>query len=310
MIVTGTEGGQWGDICYVSSVFRHHIAGNLNVFKRIKHLVGVETRSGESNFLFTRGIGVVEIKSSNEMLRIQSVFYAPELDQNVLSLDQLTLQGYTVNFLFTRGIGVVEIKSSNEMLRIQSVFYAPELDQNVLSLDQLTLQGYTVNKSGDTCKIFPMFSTLVTHSVNNMNGLTKEEELGLKEKKRVIDASTVNDEYKEKYLNSYFEDLNPSSQEPDWSQMIIHAMEFHDFTDCKSLLDMMEDGEFMFKYKHELETKFEEMLTWFIEVKLGITTRPIPPYASDNRKVDLLGLYMVVKRDRGYRTVTDTTYGR
>ncbi|KAF5818920.1 putative transcription factor & chromatin remodeling ARID family [Helianthus annuus] len=87
--------------------------------------------------------------------------------------------------------------------------------------------------------------------------------------------------------------------------MIIHAMEFHDFSDCKSLLDMMKDGEFVFKYNHELETKFEEMLTWFIEARLGITTRPIPPYASDNMKVDLLRLYMVVKRDRGYRNVTD-----
>ncbi|KAF5761223.1 putative transcription factor & chromatin remodeling ARID family [Helianthus annuus] len=138
-----------------------------------------------------------------------------------------------------------------------------------------------------------------------MNGLTKEEELGLKDKQRVIDSSAMNDEYKENYLNSYFEDLNLSIQEPDWSQMIIHAMEFHDFYDCKSLLDMMEDGEFVCKYKHELETKFEEMLTWFIKVRLGITTRPILPYASHNRKVDLLGLYMVVKRDGGYRNVTD-----
>ncbi|KAJ0591847.1 putative transcription factor & chromatin remodeling ARID family [Helianthus annuus] len=150
-----------------------------------------------------------------------------------------------------------------------------------------------------------MFSAPVMNSVNNVNGLTKEEELGLKEKQRVIDASAVNDEYKENYLNSYFEDLDLSMQQPDWSQMIIHAMEFHDFTDCKSLLDTMEDGEFVFKYKHELETKFEEMLTWFIKVKLGITTRPIPPYASDNRKVDLLGLYVMVKRDGGYRNATD-----
>ncbi|KAJ0605134.1 putative transcription factor & chromatin remodeling ARID family [Helianthus annuus] len=150
-----------------------------------------------------------------------------------------------------------------------------------------------------------MFSAPVMNSVNNVNGLTKEEELGLKEKQRLIDLSAVNDEHKENYLNSYFEDLNLTTQEPNWSQMIIHAMEFHDFSDCKSLLNMMEDGEFVFKYNHELETKFAEILTWFIEARLGITTRPIPPYASDNRKVDLLRLYMVVKRDGGYRNVTD-----
>ncbi|KAJ0736131.1 putative transcription factor & chromatin remodeling ARID family [Helianthus annuus] len=87
--------------------------------------------------------------------------------------------------------------------------------------------------------------------------------------------------------------------------MIIRAMEFHDFSDCKSLLDMIEDGEFVFKYKHELEGKFEEMVTWFINVKLGISSRPIPPFAADNRKVDLLGLYVVVERDGGYRNVTN-----
>ncbi|MFS7927365.1 putative transcription factor & chromatin remodeling ARID family [Helianthus anomalus] len=191
------------------------------------------------------------------------------------------------------------------MLRMQSVFYSPELDRNILSLDQLTLQGCTVKKSGDTCKIYPMSSAPVANSVNDVNGLTEEEELGIKEKQRVIELSAVNEEHKENYLNSYFEDLKLSTQEPDWSQMIIRAMEFHDFFDCKSLLDMMEDGEFVFKYKHELEGKFEEMLTWFINVKLGITTRPIPPYAADNRKVDLLGLYMVVKRDGGYQNVID-----
>ncbi|MFS7914676.1 hypothetical protein Hanom_Chr02g00156341 [Helianthus anomalus] len=84
---------------------------------------------------------------------------------------------------------------------------------------------------------------------------------------RVIDSSVVNDEYKENYVNSYFEDLNLSTQEPDWSQMIICAMEFHDFSDCKSLLEMMED--FVFNYKHELEGKFEEMLTWCINVMEG-----------------------------------------
>ncbi|KAM0044530.1 putative transcription factor & chromatin remodeling ARID family [Helianthus debilis subsp. tardiflorus] len=68
---------------------------------------------------------------------------------------------------------------------------------------------------------------------------------------------------------------------------------------------MMEDSKFVFKYKHELKIKFEEMLTWFITLKLGISTRPIPPYATNNKRLDLLGLYMVVERDGGYRNVTD-----
>ncbi|KAF5771273.1 putative transcription factor interactor and regulator CCHC(Zn) family [Helianthus annuus] len=134
LIVTGTEGGMWGDIWYVSNSFSQHYADNINVFKRIKHLVGVETNSGENEFLFMRGIGVVEVKSNNERLLIQSVIYTPELDRNVLSMNQLTLQ------------------------------------------------GFTVKRVGDTCKIFPMFSSPIINTVNEITGLSKEDELGLKRK--------------------------------------------------------------------------------------------------------------------------------
>ncbi|MFS7918190.1 hypothetical protein Hanom_Chr03g00197931 [Helianthus anomalus] len=53
---------------------------------------------------------------------------------------------------------------------------------------------------------------------------------------------SVDDELKNDYLNSYFETLNVSNEdENEWSQMIIRALEFHDFVDCKALLDMIDD---------------------------------------------------------------------
>ncbi|MFS7993810.1 hypothetical protein Hanom_Chr12g01098471 [Helianthus anomalus] len=102
-----------------------------------------------------------------------------------------------------------------------------------------------------------MFSTPMINTVNDVNGLTKEDELGLSEKQRMIELCSVNEEFKENYLNSYFESRNVSNDdENDWSLMIIRAPEFHDFADCKSLLDMIDDGDFVFKYKHDLEKKF------------------------------------------------------
>ncbi|MFS7921364.1 hypothetical protein Hanom_Chr03g00235941 [Helianthus anomalus] len=56
-----------------------------------------------------------------------------------------------------------------------------------------------------------MFSAPVMNIVNNVNGLTKEEEVGLKEKQRVVELNDVNEKYKENYLDFYFEDLNLSS---------------------------------------------------------------------------------------------------
>ncbi|KAJ0813676.1 putative transcription factor & chromatin remodeling ARID family [Helianthus annuus] len=198
------------------------------------------------------------------------------------------------------------MKSGNNTLRIQSVFYSPELDRNILDLDQLTLQGFTVRKSGDTCKIFPVFSSPVINTVNDVSGLTKEDELGLREKQRIIELCSVNEEFEENYLNSYFESLNVSNDdENDWSWMIIRALEFHDFADCKALLDMIDDRDFVFKYKYDLEKKFEEMVGWFLNEKMGISSRPIPPLMSDERRIDLLGLYVMVERDGGYQSVTN-----
>ncbi|KAM0011504.1 putative transcription factor interactor and regulator CCHC(Zn) family [Helianthus debilis subsp. tardiflorus] len=256
MIVVGTEGGLWSDIWYVSSVFKHHMAGNLNVFKRIKHIIGVDTQSGENNFLFTRGVGSVEIKTGNETMRIQSVFYSPELDRNVLSIDQLTMQ------------------------------------------------GFTVNKNGDTCKIYPMFSIPVDNSMNEASGLTREEEIGLQEKQNIIEENVHDNEFKERYLNSYFEDLDLSSHEPDWNMMIVKNMEFNEFEDCVAFINLLDDREFGVKYKHMLDSKFEELVKWFLFNYMEIKNRPVPPVASHKRKVNLLSLYLLVAADGGYKTVT------
>ncbi|MFS7942003.1 hypothetical protein Hanom_Chr06g00482961 [Helianthus anomalus] len=156
-------------------------------------------------------------------------------------------------------------------------FYTPELDRNVLSMDQLMLQGYTVKVNGEKCQIYPMFSTPISNIKNDVTGLTKDEEIGERGRRIVINDSSVHEGYKADYLNAYFENLNMSSMEPDWNIMIIRAIEFHDFSNCKSLLDMLEDAEYALKYKHELETKFEEMVKWFLINSLGINTRSVHP---------------------------------
>ncbi|MFS7905195.1 putative transcription factor & chromatin remodeling ARID family [Helianthus anomalus] len=61
----------------------------------------------------------------------------------------------------------------------------------------------------------------------------------------------------------------------------------HDFQDCKALLEMLEDNGYTLKEK------------------LEIHTRLIPAYASDNRKINLLELYMIIKREGGHQRVTE-----
>ncbi|KAJ0678364.1 putative transcription factor interactor and regulator CCHC(Zn) family [Helianthus annuus] len=256
-MVTGTDGGFWSEIWYVSKSFKRHYSGNLDMFKRIKKMYDVETQTGECNFYFVKGIGVVEVMTGTEKILIQSVFYTPDIDRNVLSLDQLITQGYTVKF------------------------------------------------SGDHCKIYPTFSISVINRKNDISGHTREDDIGNSEKEVVLKSESEYETFKNEYLNQYFESLNISAEEPDWNVMILKAMSFNEFQDCKALLDMLDDDGYVGKYKFFIEKKFEEMIDWFLKVKLEINTRPLPAYAENNRKVSLLDLYLAVKREGGHRRVTD-----
>ncbi|MFS8027192.1 putative transcription factor & chromatin remodeling ARID family [Helianthus anomalus] len=121
----------------------------------------------------------------------------------------------------------------------------------------------------------------------------------------MLRSETEYEKFKNDYLNSYFQSLNISTKEPDWNIMILQAMSFNEFQDCKALLDMLEDDGYVGKYKYFIEKKFEEMVDWFLKVKLEINTRPLPAYAENNRKVSLLDLYLAVEREGGHRQVTD-----
>ncbi|KAM0000128.1 putative transcription factor & chromatin remodeling ARID family [Helianthus debilis subsp. tardiflorus] len=152
--------------------------------------------------------------------------------------------------------------------------------------------------------IFPTFSVPVLNKRNEISGLAKEDEIDMKGKQSIINHGSEHDEYKTDYLNSYFENMNLSSHEHDWNIMILQAMKFNEFQYSKALLDMLEDVDYVCKIKFDLEIKFDEMVEWFIKIKLEISTRPIPAYASDNKKINLLELYMVVKREGGHMNVT------
>ncbi|KAF5781879.1 putative transcription factor & chromatin remodeling ARID family [Helianthus annuus] len=127
----------------------------------------------------------------------------------------------------------------------------------------------------------------------------------LAEKWRMMDMETEFMMFKRKYLNDYFSKLEISSNEPDWNVMILQTMKFKDFLDCKALLDMIDDDDYVRKYKFILKAKFEEMVEWFITERLGITTRPVPAYASNNRRICLLDMYLIIEREGGYRYVTE-----
>ncbi|MFS8020954.1 putative transcription factor & chromatin remodeling ARID family [Helianthus anomalus] len=149
-----------------------------------------------------------------------------------------------------------------------------------------------------------MFCTPLLNKKNCLTGLTREDEMGAKEKQCIIEKQFGHETFKSDYLNEYFEKVNLSSNEPDWNVMILQSMKFNEFQDCKALLDMLDEGEYVAKYKYYIEGKFEDMIDWFLRVQMGISSRPIPVFMGNNKRVNLLDLYMIVTREGGHRTVT------
>ncbi|KAJ0447789.1 putative transcription factor interactor and regulator ARID family [Helianthus annuus] len=256
-ILDGTDGRYWSDMWYVSKSLKRHFCYNIDMFKRIKNMSHVETKTGENHFFFVRGVGIVDVMSGSENMRIQSVLYTTDIDRNILSYDQLITQGFTVKFM------------------------------------------------GERCKIYPTFSVPINNKRNSHSGMTKEEELGESEKQCVLAKGNEHEKYRADFLNDYFEKLNLSASEPDWNILILQAMKFNNFGDCKALLDMLDDVEYFLKYKYYLDVTFEKMVEWFLKVKLEVQSRPLPAVISNNRKVGLLDLYMAVKREGGHRRVTE-----
>ncbi|MFS7928800.1 hypothetical protein Hanom_Chr04g00324981 [Helianthus anomalus] len=71
--------------------------------------------------------------------------------------------------------------------------------------------------------------------------MTREDEIGKLEKQVMISRDSEHEKFKTEFLNEYFESLNISTNEPDWNVLILQAMSFKEFQDCKALLDMLDD---------------------------------------------------------------------
>ncbi|MFS7955785.1 hypothetical protein Hanom_Chr07g00646671 [Helianthus anomalus] len=105
--------------------------------------------------------------------------------------------------------------------------------------------------------------------------MTREDEIGKLEKQFMINRDSKHEKFKTEFLNEYFESLNISTNDPDWNVLILQAMTFKEFQDCKAPLDMLDDEDYALKYKYYLETTFSNMVDWFLKEKLGINSRPL-----------------------------------
>ncbi|GJZ42978.1 ribonuclease H-like domain, reverse transcriptase, RNA-dependent DNA polymerase [Tanacetum coccineum] len=112
-MVEGTDEGNWDHIWYVSKNLDRYLCSNKFLFGKLKEKFGIKKLQGMGKFLFTHGIGEINMRYGNEILCIPGVHYAPEVTLNVLSESQLEAQG-------------VELNYNNNRCRLSYMFKHPE----------------------------------------------------------------------------------------------------------------------------------------------------------------------------------------
>ncbi|GKC03894.1 ARID DNA-binding domain-containing protein, partial [Tanacetum coccineum] len=96
-MIEGTNEGTWNETWYVTSAYKFHMCPTRQLFKRLKYkfeMIGKEET--EKKFIFSYGTGDVIMEAREGNFLIPNVHYTPEVTLNVLSLDLLKEQGYTV----------------------------------------------------------------------------------------------------------------------------------------------------------------------------------------------------------------------
>ena len=96
-MVEDTNGQTWNEIWYVSKQYKYHMCPRRKLFNDVEYKFKMMGREeNERKFIFSYGIGNVTIKTKNGDLIVSHVQYTPEVSLNLLSLELLETQGFSV----------------------------------------------------------------------------------------------------------------------------------------------------------------------------------------------------------------------
>ncbi|KAL9996426.1 putative transcription factor interactor and regulator CCHC(Zn) family [Helianthus debilis subsp. tardiflorus] len=303
-IVKDTCGGKWDSIWVVDPTFKTHMTGNRNLFKCFKRHFGVVTNESKKDVSFVHGIGEVRVPVDGKDKTIPCVSYAPKLDRNVLSLEQLLFQGIET---VTMGEKCVLKK----MFGCRSKGYDIYEDKSETDLEQDYLDAFYDNLGVD-------------------NGYKKEKEefqecLGdyyerefekSKNKKKVYDErpsarKVVYSKKAKKALMIYIEGEkdNPRQSRQMLREWAITLSQLEEdvvergliMESCVEPGDLITLHEEVKKHPRFFDAPFKEILVWFITNFLGIVCeKAMPPELIDGRDLSLILLHRIVNNNGGF----------
>ena len=101
-VVQGRDKEDWNNIWYVSKIHKFHMCPRRVLFNDVKYkfkMIG--KKEYERKFIFSYGIGTATIKTENGDIVVRQVQYTPEVTLNILSLDLLEKQSFSVKNIDT-----------------------------------------------------------------------------------------------------------------------------------------------------------------------------------------------------------------
>ncbi|KAM0063402.1 putative transcription factor interactor and regulator CCHC(Zn) family [Helianthus debilis subsp. tardiflorus] len=310
-IVKDTCGGKWDSIWVVDPTFKTHMTGNRNMFKCFKRHFGVVTNESRKDFSFVHGIGEVRVPVDGKDKTIPCVSYAPRLDKNVLSLEQLLFQGIET---VTMGDTCVLKK----MFGCRSKGFDIYEDKSEVDLEQDYLNAFYDNLGVDNGykKEKKEFQECLGDYYEREFEKAKNKRKVYGEHSYARKKEVVYSKKAKKALLIYIEgekDNPRQSRETLRERALILSQLEEDVVErglimesCVEPGDLITLHEEIKKHPRFFDAPFEEVFVWFITDFLGIVCeKAMSPELIDGRDLSLILLHRIVKHNGGFKEIME-----
>ncbi|KAJ0719843.1 putative transcription factor & chromatin remodeling ARID family [Helianthus annuus] len=310
-MVKDTCGGNWDSIWVVDPTFKTHMTGNRNVFKCFKRHFGVVTNESRKDFSFVHGIGEVRVPVDGKDKTIPCVSYAPSLDKNVLSLEQLLFQGIET-------ITMGDTCLLKKMFGSRSKGFDIYEDKSEVELEQDYLNTFYDNLGVDNGykKEKKEFKECLEDYYERECEKERNKKKAYGESSRARKKEIVYSKKAKKALLIYIEcekdNLRESKETLRERALILSQLE-EDVIErnmimesCVEPRDLITLHEELKNHQRFFDAPFEEILIWFITDFLGIVCeKAMPPELIDGRDLSLILLHRIVKHNGGFKEVME-----
>nr|GEX09312.1 ARID DNA-binding domain-containing protein [Tanacetum cinerariifolium] len=249
-------------------------------------------------------LGEVLIEQGSNNLIIPGVYYAPEVTLNILSLELLEKQGFSVGYDGNRRNLFPMFKDKkihhfdeDKMRKMQNQYLQnyiesiaskegmeQEIDRIKGNLYSTKKQGFSVGYDGIRCNLFPMFKDRKIHH---------------------FDEDKIR-KMQNQYLQDYFESI--ASKEGMEQEIVrikgnLYSTKVQTLNDSVTFLNLIKHDEIVSQEWDYFRNRFNKLVKWFFNHYLERFLHDTIPPTVNGVKIYLFDLYKIIENLGGYLSV-------